>query len=324
MHLLQGERKKRHRFSLFTTIMTIVVLLLGNLVVATEAGDACGSDWPYCNGSLIPDFTDPLIVIEYTHRLVTGALGFVILFNLYVALKNRKSLRGERAVRFFAPASVVLLFAQAITGGLNVLLKTPPGFTTFDVMISLLLLVSLVFLTVALKREPVTQMTEALRQKQAKYRRFIVPSAVMLALYYLEVIVGAFFKHSAASEVLLGVHLSERLFDSFVLSQAIYYIHGILSLIVLVSALQILFYALREQIFVKSAFLLLALILAEIVNGLANVWLGLSVAASSLHMILAILTIVVGSYLVARAVLKDFLLIRTNEQSREQQTAVNL
>lgn len=313
-----------YRFSLFTTIMTIVVLLLGNLVVATEAGDACGSDWPYCNGSLIPDFTDPLIVIEYTHRLVTGALGFIILFNWYVALRNRRALRGERAVRFLAPVSVFLLFAQAITGGLNVLLKTPPGFTTLDVVISLLLLISLVFLTVALMRQPAAEMTEALQKKQAKYDKFIVPSAVMLTAYYLEVIIGAFFKHSAASEVYVGVELSERLIHSFVLSEAIYSIHGIFSLIVLISAAYIVFQALREQVFVKSAFLLVALILVEIITGFVNVLLQLHVVASSLHMIIAILTIVVGAYLLAKAIFKDVWLVQTEEQIREQKTVVNM
>lgn len=324
MHLLSGEEKRKHRFSLFTTIMTIVVLLLGNLVVATEAGDACGSDWPYCNGSLIPDFTDPLIVIEYTHRLVTGALGFIILINWFVALRNRRALRGERAVRILAPASVFLLFAQALTGGLNVLLKTPPGFTTLDVLISLLLLVSLVFLTVALMRQPVVELTAAQQKKQVKYNKFIMPAAFMLSAYYLEVLIGAFFKHSAASEVYMGVELSERLIHSVVLSGVIYSIHGIFSLIVLISAVFIVFHALREQVFVKSAFLIVALILAEIISGFVNVSLKLHVAASSLHMIIAILTIVVGAYLLAKAIFKDEWLVQTEAQIREQQTVVNM
>lgn len=33
----------RHRFSYVTSIVTYIALLLGKLVVATNAGDACGT-----------------------------------------------------------------------------------------------------------------------------------------------------------------------------------------------------------------------------------------------------------------------------------------
>ena len=106
----------RHRIAMITIILTFTVLFLGNLVVATGAGDACGPDWPRCNGNLIPDFTDPLIIIEDSHRLFTGALGFLILFHGWVAWKKR--MPAERSVSILAPLSVVLLFAQAIAPAL--------------------------------------------------------------------------------------------------------------------------------------------------------------------------------------------------------------
>ncbi|GAB7389260.1 hypothetical protein BSNK01_30980 [Bacillaceae bacterium] len=303
-----------YRFSLFTLIMTIVVLLLGNLVVATEAGDACGSDWPRCNGSLIPDFHDPLVVIEYTHRLFTGALGFIILINGVVAMRQRKAFPQEKAVKYLVPASVILLLTQAVVGGVNVLLKTPPGFTTLDVMVSMWLLLSLVFLTVALKRRPIHDWTERIAREREAYQAILSPSLLTLACLYLEVMLGAFFKHSAASEVMMGIDISERLLHSLSLSQTIYNIHGMVSFLVLVGAIKVLFVSRKKRILTRASLLLVLLTGSEMLAGFALVSLQLPTALSSTHMILAIFTLVVAAYIVAKAMLKDHLRSKTAEK----------
>lgn len=286
----------RHRLSLFTTLLTFTVLLLGNLVVATEAGDACGSDWPKCNGSYIPDFTDPLIVIEYTHRLVTGSLGFVILINFWVAW--RKKIPGENAVKKLAPLTVLLLFTQAFVGGLNVLLETPPGFTTIDVAISLLMFKSIILLTIALYRKPVNRLEQSMDKEHHHLKQLFKPALLANFLFYLQVVLGAFFKHSAASEVYMGIDFSERLIHSFTLSELIYSIHGIFSFVIIVSAAWMLFYAWKNQVLQGLTTLYISLVLLETLIGFSTVLTGLAVLSSSLHMITATVTLGVGAMII--------------------------
>ena len=57
---------------------TVVVILGGSVVRASGSGAGCGESWPRCNGSLIPLGGDIETVIEFTHRLFTGALGIAL------------------------------------------------------------------------------------------------------------------------------------------------------------------------------------------------------------------------------------------------------
>ncbi|MBP1934691.1 COX15/CtaA family protein [Ammoniphilus resinae] len=298
--------KFARRFSLFTTVMAFVVLFQGILVVATEAGDACGTDWPFCNGSVIPDFSDPLIFIEYTHRIVVGMFGFVVLANFLVALRVSK---GDRAIRRFAGGSVFFLLATAGAGGMNVLLETPPGFTVLDIIAGLCLLGSLISLTIALRRKPVVAEVGARGSGSERQcsddQKLSQPSILVLAMVLVEMVVGAFFKHSAASEVLMGIELSERLVESMVISQYLYFFHAILGTVILVSVAYILFLATHFRQLVGAAYLLVGLVLTEMFIGFTMLMSKLPVLFSSLHMIVTLTIFSTGTYIAAKAKLKD-------------------
>lgn len=141
-------------------------------------------------------------MIEYSHRLFTGGLGFLILINFYVSW--RRKFVNEKAVMILAPLSALLLFVQALVGGVNVLLDTPPGFTTIDVTISLALLSSLVLLTTALQRQENSTLDYKPLKQYNKFRKLSRPSIVVFVLFYIEVVIGAFFKHSGASKTLFA------------------------------------------------------------------------------------------------------------------------
>lgn len=297
----------RNRFSAFTTVLTFIVLFLGVLVVATKAGDACGFDWPYCDGKLYPDITNPLQVIEYTHRLITSMLGLVILINAILAFMRRK--KGERAIAILAPLSLFLLLLQAGIGGLNVYLGTPPGFTTLDVIVSLLLFSSLVYLTTALSRKPITVITEAQMIQQRKLKKLFAPALTAMLFFYLEIALGAFFKHSAASEVLVGLHEKERLINSPKLAELIYYVHGIFGLIVVLFAFRLIVVALKERILVNASLLLVFLFIVETLVGFITRMTDLHVVSVSAHLLLGSVTMGVGTYIIAKAQLGDYYLI---------------
>ncbi len=297
----------RYRFSLFTTVLTFIVLVLGVLVVATESGDACGFDWPVCGGKLYPDITNPQQVIEWTHRLVTLLLGFVILFNSILAFM--KSQRGETAIKILAPLSLVLLVAQALVGGLNVLMSTPPGFTTIDVVLALALFSSLVFLTVALHRKPTEQLTDEMRATNASLQPLFRPAFWTMLAFYIVVIIGAFFQHSAASQIVLDITHKDRLFESFELSKFIYVVHAILGITIVVMIFRVIILAIQKRVLVAAAVLLGILFSLEALIGFVTFATKLAVLPSSIHTLMASLIMGVGSLIVAKAMLGDYVQI---------------
>ena len=293
--------KFARRFSLFTTVMAFVVLFQGILVVATESGDACGTDWPFCNGSVIPDFSDPLIFIEYTHRIVVGLFGFVVLANFLFALRVSN---GDRAIKRFAGGSLFFLLATAGAGGMNVLLETPPGFTTLDIIAGLCMLGNLISLTVALGRGCEKQNCDD-EKLNRDYEKLYKPSIIILSMVLLEMVVGAFFKHSAASEVLMGIEFSERLVESMVISEYLYFFHATLGTVILVSVTYILFLATRFRVLVRAACLLVGLVLVEMLIGFTMLMSKLPVLFSSLHMMVTLAIFSTGTFIAANAGLKN-------------------
>ena len=51
----------------------IGVILWGAYVRATGSGAGCGSHWPLCNGEVVPRAPQMETVIEFAHRLTSGA-----------------------------------------------------------------------------------------------------------------------------------------------------------------------------------------------------------------------------------------------------------
>ena len=59
-------------FAVAATVGMLLILLGGALVTKTDSGLGCGRNWPDCNGSLIPKEITTEVLIEFSHRVVTG------------------------------------------------------------------------------------------------------------------------------------------------------------------------------------------------------------------------------------------------------------
>ncbi|MGO4889203.1 COX15/CtaA family protein [Anaerobacillus sp. MEB173] len=297
----------RHRFALFTTVVTIIALLLGNLVVATNSGDACGTSYPKCNGVWIPDFTIN-VAIEYSHRVFTLFLGFFIFFNSILAWTKRY--KGETGIKVLAPLTSFFLIFQALTGGLNVMLGTPPGFTTFDVTNSLLLLTGLIFLMIVLQRRQVYEISPELRAEDQKLQLMKLPSLIAFLFLYFEIILGAFFKHTGASKLAFDLPVVRSLFESTLIAETIYHFHGIMTGVVVVYAIWLLFYTLRTQMFVIPAVIFVALVLLNGIVGMISVYTSLPAVVSSIHMMLSVLTLASSGYILGKTYFGTYFLVK--------------
>lgn len=65
------------RLAFATAIGMLIVLLMGARVTSTGSADGCGTDWPLCHGSWLPQNTYESLT-EYSHRIVTGLEGILV------------------------------------------------------------------------------------------------------------------------------------------------------------------------------------------------------------------------------------------------------
>lgn len=106
------------RFAWFIVCYNIAVILWGAYVRATGSGAGCGGHWPLCNGEILPTTGKMQTLIEFTHRVTSGAsivLVFVLL--LWCWRRTRKGDWSRRS----AVTAAVLLLNEALLGAMLVL-----------------------------------------------------------------------------------------------------------------------------------------------------------------------------------------------------------
>lgn len=98
-------------------VVNVVVILLGALVRATGSGAGCGSSWPTCKGTIIPEL-EGATAIEFTHRASSG-LALVVVAVLVVLVFQRTE-RGHPA-RIGVVISGISIIIEALIGAVIVL-----------------------------------------------------------------------------------------------------------------------------------------------------------------------------------------------------------
>jgi heme A synthase len=117
----QPVRQIRYaRYAWGVLAWNVAVVLWGAFVRASGSGAGCGAHWPRCNGQVIPQSPSVKTLIEFTHRLMTGADGFLVLGLVLAAfLVFRKG----STVRTGAVLSGFFLVTEALVGAALVLFE---------------------------------------------------------------------------------------------------------------------------------------------------------------------------------------------------------
>ncbi|MEB3773659.1 MAG: COX15/CtaA family protein [Desulfurococcales archaeon] len=104
--------KKGFVLSLASIASILGTIIIGGIVKASNAGMACGVDWPHCNGSLIPIglLSDHGVALEYFHR-IAGATSLVS-----VAILAITSAREGGVEAYLSMAALIVLVIQAMIG----------------------------------------------------------------------------------------------------------------------------------------------------------------------------------------------------------------
>jgi len=100
------------RLAMLSVAMTLALVTIGVIVRATGSGMGC-PDWPLCHGMLIPPLDDYQAWIEWVHRTVAAAIGFVVLALAFVALRDH---RDRPSLLWPSVGAVLLVGFQAWLG----------------------------------------------------------------------------------------------------------------------------------------------------------------------------------------------------------------
>ncbi|WP_152656506.1 heme A synthase [Oceanobacillus sp. CFH 90083] len=105
--------KKLKILSVTTTIGMLPLLLGGALVTKTGSADGCGDSWPLCEGELLPSNPHFEMIVELSHRMVSGAVGILVLL---LAILSWKAYRHHKEVIFLSFSALFFIIVQALVG----------------------------------------------------------------------------------------------------------------------------------------------------------------------------------------------------------------
>lgn len=106
-------KKSLKWFSVLTTIGMVLVLLGGALVTKTDSGMGCGRSWPLCHGQLIPSNINAELLIELSHRVVSGSVGIMVLI---LSIWTWKAIGHIREAKFLSALAFIFLVVQGLIG----------------------------------------------------------------------------------------------------------------------------------------------------------------------------------------------------------------
>ncbi len=282
IQLAQG--RSLHRFAAALAGLVVLLIAAGALVKSKEAGLSV-PDWPLSYGSLNPPrwWAIENVRAEHGHRLIAGTVALLTVI-LALQFRRRESRPWVRRIAYLAVGAV---FAQALLGGITVLLFLPTVVSVSHAALAQLFLGLVV--TLAVVTSPVWLRADFTLHRETARRRLARLATGISGLVYLQILMGAVMRHTGAGlaipdfPLVFGGLVPPR-FDPGV---AIHYAHrlGALAVLLLVTALvwQVLRHFREERALVVPAIALAILVAVQVGLGGAVVLTGRAVVPNTVH-----------------------------------------
>jgi heme A synthase len=184
------------RYAIFTASLTFLLLLMGGLVHNTRSSLAC-PDWPLCFGQVFPKMEGGVLV-EHSHRLVAATVTFLA-FGLMLWCWRRGTRTRDANLARLGAVAFALVLAQAVLGGVTVLLRLPTIVSTAHLAVSQLFFLMLIY--IAFRVQP-----GARQPLPAKVQRTTMIAAVLV---YVQMLIGALMRHLGAGLACTDVPLCQ-------------------------------------------------------------------------------------------------------------------
>src|SRR3990172_3015404 len=119
-HPPRGKMPKLAKYAWGVLAYNVAVILWGAYVRATGSGAGCGQHWPLCNGAVIPRSPEIETLVEFSHRMSSGAALLLVAGLVVWAFRAYQT---GHAVRRGAAFSGGLIVVEALLGAGLVLLE---------------------------------------------------------------------------------------------------------------------------------------------------------------------------------------------------------
>ncbi|MBI1741136.1 MAG: COX15/CtaA family protein [Acidobacteriales bacterium] len=182
-----------HRFAIFTSFVTLALIVAGALVTSNDAGLSV-PDWPTSFGSWykMPQMVGG-IVYEHGHRMVAEFVGLLTIVLAVWTWRVEK----RRWLRWLGLAALATVIAQGVLGGITVLFYLPPAISTAHAALAQTFFCIAVAIAVFTGRRWVEEQPRV----ELDVRRPSLFTLTLLSIFvlYVQLILGAMFRHNGLS-----------------------------------------------------------------------------------------------------------------------------
>ena len=268
--------------TLATIAATFLLVVVGGVVRVSESGLGCGAagsgthGWPLCDGRVLP-FIELNTVVEFSHRLLATVVGVLILLMVWRALR---SLRDRRWVVRGSVVALVLVLLQAGLGGLTVEHGLEEALVAAHLGLAMILIGVLLFVLRATRTdEPAPAAAGGLRSLS-----FVAATLVLATIVAGGYMAGTEKVGAEESPVHGGAHLACGTEFPTCLGEAapfgtgpmvdVHLTHRLLMYLAAAAVLAMVALAMRRGVRSRAFPLAAILLLAQILLGAMNVWMG--------------------------------------------------
>lgn len=148
-HRFENHPGMFRAFSIAAAIAAFLLAVLGSSVRINSAGETC-PDWPLCRGAVVPAFNGT-VVLEWSHRMLALLVGVLLLGAIVTGWRARHRIAGIVTILW---SLVAIFLIQVALGAATVLLGNSPWSVVLHWGTAMLLLGTLTALAIVAIVEP--------------------------------------------------------------------------------------------------------------------------------------------------------------------------
>jgi cytochrome c oxidase assembly protein subunit 15 len=265
-----GSPTALRRWAVASLVGNMAIVVTGGLVRLTGSGLGCSS-WPQCEpGSYVPPEPTLHASIEFGNRLLTFVLIMIAIATFVTAWKARDAAGApRRTLRRLALVAALGIPAQAVIGGVSVLVALNPWWVGLHLVVSIgLIVVCVVLVHAAFDRQPLPM------RPVARLLARITFGVGLLALLLGMVVTGAGPHAGDADAPRNGLDLA-----------TVARVHALAVSAVVGLTIALVVVTMGNQAVQRAVWVLLAVELAQAAVGYVQYFLGLPAAVVALHVL---------------------------------------